>query len=227
MTTTSTTNGADPLRALRGRRSCACVESELPAVPARVVLTGGPGAGKTAVLEVVRSHLCSHVVVLPEAASILFAGGFPRGTADSARRIAQRTIFGVQDGLERLALDVGGVSLVLCDRGVVDGAAYWPGDLDGLFLDAGTTRAEALARYEAVLHLRTPDASGYIQKDVRIESMREAVAIDARIAEAWSPHPHRIEVPARHDFVRKLQAALAAIEAFVPLCCRGDLGQAV
>ena len=40
-----------------------------------MVLTGGPGAGKTAVLEVVRRTFCEHVTVLPEAASILFMGG--------------------------------------------------------------------------------------------------------------------------------------------------------
>ncbi|MGE5048473.1 MAG: hypothetical protein ACM3PC_07910, partial [Deltaproteobacteria bacterium] len=37
----------------------------------RIVLTGGPGAGKTAVLELARSMLCRHLRVLPESASIL------------------------------------------------------------------------------------------------------------------------------------------------------------
>ncbi len=34
----------------------------------RVVLTGGPGAGKTAVLELIRQSFCKHVKVLQEAA---------------------------------------------------------------------------------------------------------------------------------------------------------------
>ena len=33
--------------------------------PALVVITGGPGAGKTAVLEVARRYLCEHIAVLP------------------------------------------------------------------------------------------------------------------------------------------------------------------
>ncbi len=41
----------------------------------RIVLTGGPGAGKTAVLELVRQEFCAHVTVLPEAAGIVFGGG--------------------------------------------------------------------------------------------------------------------------------------------------------
>jgi nucleoside-triphosphatase THEP1 len=42
----------------------------------RVVLTGGPGGGKTAVLELVQRTLCEHVKVLPEAAGMVFRGGF-------------------------------------------------------------------------------------------------------------------------------------------------------
>ena len=44
----------------------------------RIVLTGGPGAGKTAVLELIRQAFCVHVRVLSEAAGIVFGGGFPR-----------------------------------------------------------------------------------------------------------------------------------------------------
>lgn len=36
----------------------------------RIVLTGGPGAGRTALHELVRQSLCSHVIVLPEAAGV-------------------------------------------------------------------------------------------------------------------------------------------------------------
>lgn len=46
----------------------------------RIVLTGGPGAGKTALLELIRQSFCAHVKVLPEAASIIFGGGFPGRT---------------------------------------------------------------------------------------------------------------------------------------------------
>ena len=34
--------------------------------PRRVVLTGGPGAGKTAALEMIKQSFCEHVRVLPE-----------------------------------------------------------------------------------------------------------------------------------------------------------------
>lgn len=185
------------------------------------MLTGGPGGGKTAVLEVVRRHFCEHIIVLPEAASILFGGGFPRGDHDTARRAAQRAIYRVQDELERLALAEGNVALVLCDRGVVDGAAYWPGPAEELFSEVGTTRDTALGRYAGVVHLRTPDARGYDHKNpVRIESVSDAAAIDARIAAAWDGHPRRTFVQAEAEFLAKVTRAIAALDQLLPGCCR-------
>ncbi|MEO7730300.1 MAG: hypothetical protein ABIY55_04965, partial [Kofleriaceae bacterium] len=63
-----------------------------PHTSRRIVLTGGPGAGKTAVLELMRRTLCKHVTVLPEAAGIVFGGGFPRGAVPVLRRASQRAI---------------------------------------------------------------------------------------------------------------------------------------
>jgi len=42
-------------------KDCPCRERH---EPRRVVLTGGPGAGKTAVLELIRQSFCVHVKVL-------------------------------------------------------------------------------------------------------------------------------------------------------------------
>ncbi len=106
-------------------RACGCAR---PHDRRRIVLTGGPGAGKTAVLELVRQQFCTHVQVLPESAGIVFGGGFPRGAAQSHQSAAQRAIYFVQRELEHMA-DGMNTAIVLCDRGTVDGAAYWPGPM--------------------------------------------------------------------------------------------------
>src|SRR4249919_3713171 len=90
----------------------------------RIALTGGPGAGKTALLEMVRQAFCSHVRILPEAASIVFGGGFPREDDLACERASQRAIYHVQRELEASA-DAHNAAIVLCDRGTVDGSAYW------------------------------------------------------------------------------------------------------
>jgi len=186
----------------------------------RVVLTGGPGAGKTAVLEVLRRTSCEHVVVLPEAAGVIFRGGFPRGASHASRRSTQRAIYYVQRELEATSVEAD-AAIVMCDRGTIDGLAYWPGP-DPMWEQLGTTLADELARYHAVIHLRTPaDGAGYNHDNpLRTESAEEAAAIDARIAIAWARHPRHFEVPASVDFFEKVRRAIQLVTAELPACCR-------
>lgn len=186
----------------------------------RMVLTGGPGAGKTAVLELLRRSLCRHVVVLPEAAGIIFGGGFPRGTNAGVRRAGQRAIYHTQCELENAA-DAEGATIVLCDRGTVDGGAYWVGAGD-LWSAVGTTREAAMRRYDVVVHLRVPDVGhGYgHQNPLRIESAAEARAIDDRILKTWDGHSRRHIVESTPDFLTKAERAVAIIKQELPSCCR-------
>ena len=201
-------------------KACDCQE---PHERRRIVLTGGPGAGKTAVLELIKQYFCVHVRVLPEAAGIVFGGGFPRGAQPHHRRAAQRAIFFLQRELEANA-DGDGSAIVLCDRGTVDGAAYWPGPGE-LWSAVGSTRAEQLARYDAVIHLRTPGGdSGYNQQNpLRIESASEAAAIDQRIAHAWEGHPRSFVVEPTPDFLGKAMRAVAVLRDELPACCRSHV----
>lgn len=189
-----------------------------------VVLTGGPGAGKTAVLEVVRRHFCEHVVVLPESASILFNGGFPRREAPEALRAVQRAIFHVQIELERLAQEEGQAAVVLCDRGTVDGLAYWPGEADTFWNELGTSREAQFKRYATVIHLRTPSAThGYNHENPqRQESARMAMHLDRRIEQAWAGHPDHHFVGSQVDFIAKIEKTLSLIRAHVPDCCKAS-----
>jgi predicted ATPase len=186
----------------------------------RVVLTGGPGAGKTAVLELIRQYFCRHVRVLPETAGIVYGGGFPRSDLPEIRQAAQRAIFYVQRELETAA-DAGDSAIILCDRGTVDGSTYWIGGGD-LWSSVGTTLQEQLARYDAVIHLRTPGRhNGYnYQNPLRIESPEDAAIIDARILRAWENHPRRFVIEPSADFLSKAARALEILRAEMPECCR-------
>lgn len=198
---------------------CECTE---PHPEKRIVLTGGPGAGKTAVLELIRKSFCQHVRVLPEAASVVFGGGFPRESSVGSRQAAQRAIFHVQRELERLDGPGGTPAIMLCDRGTLDGLAYWPGAPQELLAAAGTDRAAELARYAAVIHLRTPSvAGGYNhQNALRTESAEQAAALDERIADAWLGHPRRFFVESQESFLTKAAQALALLRDQLPACCR-------
>jgi predicted ATPase len=186
----------------------------------KVVLTGGPGAGKTAVLEFLRQALCEHVRILPESAGIVFGGGFPRNGSDEVRRAGQRAIFHVQRELEAAAV-ADGARILLCDRGVVDGSAYWPAP-GTLWEGVGVARDEALRGYYAVIHLRVPaEGKGYTNGNpLRVESAADAQRIDALIHEAWRGHPHLHEVPATAEFMDKVRHTLQFLRDDLPACCR-------
>jgi predicted ATPase len=187
-----------------------------------VAVTGGPGAGKTAVLEMALRSFCAHVGVLPEAAGVVFGGGFPRHDSEIARRAAQRSIFHIQREMERLVVGEGRVAVGLCDRGTVDGVAYWPAASDSYWAEFGTTREQELDRYAAVIHLRTPAATqGYNHDNVlRVESAAAAEVLDRRILEAWSGHPNRVVIESDDEFLPKAARALAVARALLPRCCR-------
>jgi AAA domain len=172
------------------------------------------------VIELIRLFFCGHVRLVRESASIVFGGGFPRNEGVHGRQAAQRAIFHVQRELEAIQ-SFANAAVVLCDRGTVDGAAYWLGDGD-LWSSVGVAREAELARYHTVIHLRTPSApEAYAHENpLRVETQSEAREIDARIAAAWAGHPRLVEVPASPDFLSKAARALELLRDTVPECCR-------
>lgn len=189
-----------------------------------VALTGGPGAGKTAVLELAARTFCKHVAILPEAASIVFGGGFPRHSTLPGRRAAQVTIYHVQRGIERLVVEEGQAAIALCDRGTPDGGAYWPDGLEDYWHQLESTEQAELSRYAAVIHLGTPSLlSGYGQNPLRVESADEAARLDRKVSEAWRGHSRRFSVSSRTDFLSKAVTALELIRAELPKCCNSHL----
>lgn len=185
-----------------------------------LVVTGGPGAGKTAMLELAKRRFCPHVRVLPEAATMLFGAGFPRNPELEVRRAAQTAIFHVEAALER-AIAAENVAVALCDRGTLDGLAYWPGDPESFFRELGTTLEREYARYTTVLHLRTPTKAHYNRANpLRLEDVERARALDDRILDVWSRHADVHVINSADDFVEKARRALALIEAHLPACCR-------
>lgn len=189
-------------------------------LPKLIVVTGGPGAGKTAVLELARKTFCEHVAVLPEAATIVFGGGFWRKNSRPAQEAAQRAIFHVQRQLEELVIAEGKAKVILCDRGTLDGLAYWPGTEAAFFKGLGTTRKKELARYSVVIHLRTPrEEHGYNHANpLRIENAEEARAIDDKILKSWKGHANFHLINGTAHFMDKARKTIEIIREEIPDC---------
>ena len=184
----------------------------------RIVLTGGPGGGKTTAADLFRREIGDRVVVVPEAAPRLFSGGFPRVTEPDARRAAQSAIYHLQKNLENVQSARFPERILLCDRGTVDGAAYWPDEPAAFFSAVGTTEAEELARYDAVIFFESAAAGGIgIEggNPARIESIEEALHLDRRLYAIWSKHPRFVVVRHNPSFFRKITFGLTALESLV------------
>ncbi len=188
---------------------------------ARIALTGGPGGGKTTAADLFRRELGDAVILVPEAATLLFGGGFPRRSDAASCRATQSAIFSVQRALEDIQSASWPERILLCDRGTIDGAAYWPaedGGALGFFTSAGTTLEAELARYDAVIFFQSA-ATGGMSIDggnpVRSESQREAALLDDKLLALWSQHERFVLVPHKASFFKKITFGLAAIESIV------------
>jgi hypothetical protein len=184
----------------------------------RIVLTGGPGGGKTTAADLFRREIGERVVIVPEAATLLFSGGFPRSDEVHARKSAQSAIYHVQKHLENVQAALYPERILLCDRGTIDGAAYWPEDPSGFFESVGSSEDRELARYDVVLFFETA-AVGNISIEggnpTRIESNARALELDGRLRALWSKHPRFVLVPHQPSFVKKVMLGLALLERAV------------
>lgn len=186
--------------------------------PLRIVLTGGPGGGKTTAADLFRREIGDQVVVVPESATTLFGGGFPRVDDADARRSVQRAIYEVQRSLEDIQATLYRDRILLCDRGTVDGAAYWPDGNDDYFASMHSSLERELARYDVVLFFETAAVGGASIEGgnrYRVESDDEAVRLDARLRELWSTHPRFHLVPHNASFLRKITTGLAILESVI------------
>ncbi len=185
----------------------------------KIVITGGPCAGKTTLIGMLGPELVSRgcsVHVLEECATEVLAQGLTPTTCGSVLAF-QRHVFDRQldkeEALEQLDPSV----VALLDRGLMDNAGYLPDDeLDMLLAERGMTRADAYARYDAVIHLVTAAIGAeqffsHATNEHRLEGVEEAVRVDKALIRGWSGHPNLQVIDNEGTFEDKLARAVAAV----------------
>ncbi|WP_314652119.1 AAA family ATPase [Slackia exigua] len=191
---------------------------------ATVAVTGGPCAGKTTAIPVLAHELevrGYRVVTLPEAATLLMETGMQPGI-DVSESTFQERILDLQLSLERAARitlerSADCRAVVLCDRGIMDGAAYLPAmEFPLMLARVGLSVDEAFERYDAVIHLESlaaAESAAYGMKGnaARREDVLGARAMEERIRRAWAGHPHVSFVPARDGMDAKIGDTLACV----------------
>ena len=183
----------------------------------KIALTGGPNSGKTTALTILKETFGPQVEVVREAATMVFSGGFPRTDNSSAHiEAAQKIIFVATREMEALAEEYSHADLIVCDRGTVDAAVYWPKGVEDFFSVMGTTLQAEMARYDAVLHLSPPTNPAFYQSThVRTESLDEAFKIDEKILKIWQGHPNRMIVEGKEHFFEKAEIIKDFVEKII------------
>jgi predicted ATPase len=195
----------------------AATGSEIPRAVGRIVLTGGPGAGKTTVGRRIVARHPDRFVLVPEAATQVYDALRTRWDRldVEGRREVQRRIYRLQvEQEQRMARDHRD-RILLLDRGTVDGAAYWPDGAADYWRDLGTDHATELRRYDAVIWLQSCAVLGLYDGSssnaCRFEDSAAAIDTGERLLELWRAHPrlHRV------DACGTLEEKVAAVELLI------------
>ena len=174
----------------------------------RIVVTGGPGSGKTEFVERLKSEpVLADFVFFNEMARQLLEENpaYRENWAEFHHKIYFRQI-----GREDAAA---GRSFVT-DRGTVDAFAFNPDTM--AFME--TDIEKEYRRYTEVIQLGSAASLGaehYRTDDVRHESVEAAMRIERAITAAWSNHPGYRFVKAEVDFEKKYRNFLDAISEII------------
>lgn len=192
-----------------------------------IVLTGGPCAGKTTALARLQSYLQTinrKVFVVPEAATMLMKAGClidNTNFTDIDAAIFQTFLIKTQMSLEDIFMGFAVATqdkptVILCDRGTMDGKAYCSDTVWQAILDESGWSPLHLRdrRYNAVIHMVTA-ADGaekfYTGEDneARYEDVEDARNVDRKLQNAWVGHPDYHIVHNNYDgFDQKINATL-------------------
>lgn len=198
----------------------------------KVVLTGGPAGGKTAVLGALEYQFGGNLIVIPEVATQVLAipidGGGPglpingNWTQEWQDRL-QDMIFRKQLDDEithyKSAQERSNDTLIVCDRGLLDGAAYLSGGREEFLQRYGLSLDRCFGAYDMVLHLTSlavsnPDLYRQLWESnpQRFENDPEwANQLDRNVLRAWEGHPQHIKVEATESIEAKIELCLREV----------------
>lgn len=179
----------------------------------KIVVSGGPGAGKTTALDLFRREL-AQVEIVPEAATMLFEYGLKREVEAERVKLLQQSIYQTQLTMEETFHRMHAGSLLICDRGTLDGLAYWPDTEEDFFQAIQSSYEAELARYEAVIFFQS--GAGHRGADLsnnpfRNESSELAHRLDQKLMKVWQRHPNFHYVSSDSSFMKKINAGINTI----------------
>ncbi len=196
-------------------------------IVAKIVLTGGPCAGKTTALSRIEQELHDmgyRVFIIGESATELIKGGIrPFGEKSYDMIDFQRLILEYQSYKETVYekaiafLPEEELCVLLYDRGLMDNKAYITDqEFSTICQEKGFQELPMLDSYDMVLHLVTaadgcPEYYTLENNEARSESIPEAIALDRKTQRAWNGHNRFVIIDNATNFEDKMSRVLDAI----------------
>ena len=194
----------------------------------KIVITGGPCAGKTTAMSWIQNAFTQKgymVLFVDETATELIGGGAPwkftKSNRDYQLRLTELMLAKEHAFTEIAKTFDADKVLIVCDRGALDNRAYMSDEEFRYVLKRLDTNEVALRdHYDAVFHLVTA-AKGAEQfytlanNAARYETVEEAVKVDDSLIASWTGHPHLRVIDNRVDFDEKMLNLIKEISAFL------------
>ena len=194
----------------------------------KIVLTGGPCAGKTTALTWISNYFSKRgytVLFVPETATELITNGVAPWTCKTNYEY-QTFQIRLQKIKEQIFDDAAKTMknnkiLIVCDRGVLDNKAYMKDvEFKRILKEFGTNEIQERDSYDAVFHLVSAakgkeDVYTLSNNVARTENLEEARNLDDRIISAWTGHPHFRIIDNSTEFEEKLERLLKEIALFL------------
>ncbi len=196
----------------------------------KIVLTGGPCAGKSEAAKLIKEKFSDKgfvVLFVPETATELISGGVCPWTTGTNLdyQIVQCKLQRFKEEMfdEAVRTMPQDKFLIVCDRGMLDNKAYMTDEEFEKCLDIlGTTEEKVNASYDGIFHMETTakgleDFYNFETNVARYETAEQAAALDDVLIKAWSKHPHHYIIKNSQSVEDKMIRLLAEISKFLGL----------
>ena len=186
----------------------------------KIVITGGPCAGKSTALSRIQTELSQlgyKVFFVSECATELIKNGITPWEFKNFQNYVMKYQIAQEAIYEKAAAETEGKTIIICDRGALDNKAYMSEeDFENLLRECNTNEVELRDSYSAVFHLVTAAKGAEefyttVNNSARTETPEQAVEADRKTREAWTGHEHFRTIDNSTDFDGKIRRLIVAI----------------
>ena len=192
----------------------------------KIVITGGPGAGKTSALEYINKYFTDKglaVVIVSETATEIISSGIT--PLNIGQKAFQKNLLLLQLAKEKyyteMARHLKNDSIMIFDRGALDGKAYLSAEqFEEILEETGLSEESLISSYNALFYLESPagkNSQFYTTENnpARSESPDEASELAEKTLSVWQSNKKLIKIENQNKFEDKMKHLIVKIEQLI------------